>query len=204
LTPGVPETSRPKNGPRIARFVRALRNLALALLAVSAVLTLAGLPWLREGVAAGRLPRAVLAAPPVLLGLFVAGYASYRLALVRAGRYPPGKALALVGLMVLAVVLVARMALEPATLPVAGRLERGLRSRNADLRALAAELARYRPASELQPLLPLLVELLDDGDPDVRREAHATLVALVGEDLGSGEGAAARWRLRLGEAAGSR
>ncbi len=148
--------------------------MALALLAVSAVLTLAGLPWLRAGVAAGRLPRAVLAAPPVLLGLFVVGYAIYRLALVRAGQLPAGKALAQVGLMVLALVLVARMALEPAALPAAGRLERGLRSRNPELRALAAEVARCRPASELQPVLPLLVDLLDDPDPDVRREAHAT------------------------------
>jgi hypothetical protein len=201
LTRRVPGSASHGNGAGNPGLARALRNVALLLLAVSALLTLAGLPWLRQGVAAGRLPRAVLAAPPVLLGLFVLGYAIYRLALVRAGRYPAGKALAQAGLMVLAVVLVARMTLEPAALPAAGRLERGLRSGNADLRALAAELARYRPADEGRSLIPRLVELLDDPDVEVRREAHASLVVLVGEDLGSAEGAAARWRARLGETA---
>jgi hypothetical protein len=177
----------------------------VALLAVSTVLTLVWLPSLRAGVASGRWPWAVLAIPPVLLGAFVVGYALYRLALVRAGRYPAGKALAQLGLMVFALVLVARIAFDPGALKLpGGRLERGLRSGNPDARALAAEVARYRPPGEVRPLVPLLVELLDDPDLEVRREAHASLVAIAGEDLGSGEGAAARWRVRLGEPAGSR
>lgn len=172
----------------------------LGLLAVATVLTLAWLPSLRQGVAAGRWPRAALAIPPGLLAAFICAYAVYRLALVRAGRYPPGKALAQLGLMVLALLLVAGVAFDPAPLaPQRGRLERGLRSGNADVRALAAELARYRAADRVRPLVPVLVELLDDRDPEVRREARASLVAITGEDLGEGEGASARWRARFGE-----
>ena len=170
-----------------------------ALLAATTVLTLAWLPSLRAGVASGRWPRAVLAVPPVLLGVFICGYALYRFALVRAGRYSPGKALAQVGLMLLALVLVAGVALDPGPLgPQRGRLERGLRSSNPDVRALAAELARARSADRVRPLVPLLVELLEDRDPEVRREAHASLVAITGEDLGEGQAAAARWRARFG------
>lgn len=175
------------------------------LLVLSAVLTLAWLPSLRAGVSAGRWPRAVLAIPPLLLGAFICGYAVYRLTLVRAGRYPSGKALAQVGLMVLALVLVGGLALEPVPpAPQEGRLERGLRSGSADVRALAAELARYRAVDRVRPLVPLLLRLLDDPDPEVRREAHTTLVAITGEDLGDGEGASARWRARFGEASGAR
>jgi hypothetical protein len=176
----------------------------VALLAVSTVLTLAWLPSLRAGVASGRWPRVVLAVPPTLLGTFICGYAVYRFALVRAGRYRAGKALAQLGLMLLALGLVAGVALDPGpAVPQRGRLERGLRSGSPDVRALAAELARYRAADRVRPLIPLLVELLDDADPEVRREAHTSLVAITGEDLGQGEGASARWRARFREPAGA-
>lgn len=183
---------------RIPAAARALRHLVVALLVVSTALTLAWLPSLRAGVAAGRWPRGVLAIPPVLLGLFIGAYAVYRFALVRAGRYPAGKALAQLGLMLLALGIVAGVALDP--VPAAlrpGRLERGLRSGDPDVRALAAELARHRPAERARALVPLLVDLLDDGDPEVRREAHASLVAITGEDLGDGRDAGARWRTRF-------
>jgi hypothetical protein len=174
----------------------------VALLAIATILTLACLPALRAGVAAGRWPRAVLAIPPALVGVFICGYAAYRFALVRAGRYPAGKALAHVGLMLLALGLVAGLALDPGPLgPRRGRLERALRSSDPDVRALAAELVRYRSADRVRPLVPLLVGLLGDSDPEVRREAHASLVAITGEDLGEGPDAAGRWRARFPEPA---
>lgn len=205
FTPPVPSAAHEGTRPRIPASARTLRYLLLGLLALATVLTVAWLPPLRAGVASGRWPRAILAIPPGLLAVFICGYAVYRFTLVRAGRYPPGKALAQVGLMVLALLLVAGIALEPVPLaPQRGRLERGLRSGSPDVRALAAELARYRAADRVRPLVPVLVELLDDPDAEVRREAHTSLVAITGEDLGEGEGATARWRARFGEPAAAR
>jgi len=41
------------------------------------------------------------------------------------------------------------------------------------------------------------VSLLEDPSPEVRRQAHATLVTIVGQDLGAGADAADRWRAAL-------
>jgi len=176
---------------------RLLRPLLVLLLASCAALTLAGLPSVRARVASGLWPRSVLAIPPALLGLFIVGYAAYRLRLVRLGRYPAGKALGQVGLMLLALGVFAGITCD--TGPVErgpGRIERDLRSRDPEVRALSAELARYRPGGV--SLVPRLIELLDDPDPGVRREAHESLVALTGRDLGEGAGAKERWRASAG------
>ena len=176
---------------------RLLRPLLVLLLAACAALTLAGLPSVRARVASGAWPRSVLAVPPALLGLFIVGYAAYRLRLVRSGRYPAGKVLAQVGLMLLALGIFAGITCD--TGPVErgpGRIERGLRSGDPEVRALSAELARYRPGGA--SLVPRLIELLDDKDPEVRREAHESLVALTGRDLGEGVGAGKRWRAATG------
>jgi hypothetical protein len=186
--------------PWIPRSARALRRVVVALLVLSTALTLAWLPALRAQVGEGRWPRGVLAIPPALLGAFICGYAAYRFALVRAGRYPAGKALAQLALMLLALGVVTGFALDP--VPVArrpDRIERGMRSGDPDARALAAELARHRPIANAQALVPLLVDLLDDADGDVRGEARASLVAITGQDMGEGTEAAARWRARLAE-----
>jgi hypothetical protein len=54
-------------------------------------------------------------------------------------------------------------------------------------------------------LVPQLIELLEDPSPAVRREAHASLVALAGLDLGAeGPEAAERWRRHWGDRAGRR
>jgi hypothetical protein len=181
---------------------RALRHVLVVLLGACAVLTVIWLPALRAGVASGRWPRAVLAIPPGLLALFIGGYATYRFTLVRAGRYPAGKALAQVGLMLLALGVVAGVAREvPPAAEHPGRLARALRSGNPELRAMAAELARHRPPDVARPLVPRLIELLDDPDPSVRREAHESLVALSGgEDLGAGKESQAAWRARWADA----
>lgn len=185
-------------GARVPALARALRWILPALLLASAVLTLAGLPELQRAVAAGHWPRAALALPPALLTLFILGYAVYRFTLVRAGRYPAGKALVQLALMVLVVAVVGGIALERGQPPGASApvdLARALSSGDADVRAMAAELARHRPREVVEPLVPRLVELAADPAPEVRRQARASLAALAGADAGGdGPDAPARWR----------
>ena len=170
-----------------------------ALLIVSAALTLFGLPQLQRAVAAGRWPPVTLAVPPALLAVFIVGYAAYRIALVRAGRYTAGKTLVQVAVMLLVLGIVAGIALVPPDRTGPGQepvaLARPLASNDPDVRALGAELARHRPREQALAVASRLADLLDDSSPEVRRQAHATLVALAGADLGGeGPGAAARWR----------
>jgi hypothetical protein len=195
-------TTEPQGGVRgrVPGFLRVLRGGAIALLILSAGLTLVGLPELGDEVAAGRWPRAALALPPTVLALFILGYAAYRLALVRAGRYPAGKALVQIGLMVLSLGVVAGFAVDRVNTAraAADPLPRALRSGDPAVRALAAELARHRGAQQVLPLAPLLVELLEDRSAEVRREAHQSLVVLAGGvDLGAGPDAIPRWRERF-------
>lgn len=174
------------------------RWVLFGLLIVSATWTLVGLPELQREVAAGRWPRAALAGPPALLALFMVGFAAYRLALVREGRSGAGKSLVQVAVMFLVFAVVARVALSPTERPAGqgiGALARPLASNDPDVRALAAEVARYRPPGEVRVVAGRLVELLEDPNEEVRRQAHAALVALAGSDVGGeGAGAAGRWR----------
>lgn len=184
---------------RAARGMRAGRWVLVGLLITSAVLTLFGLPEMRRAVGEGRWPPATLAVPAVLLALFAAGYAAYRLALARAGRYPAGKALFRIAVIAAAVGAAAGIVLvPPEVVPPGGAavdLDRPLRAADPDVRALAAELVRSRPRRQSLAHVDRLVELLDDASPEVRRQAHLSLTALAGKDIG-GEGpdAAARWR----------
>lgn len=185
-------------GGRPPRYVRWLRWILFALLLLSAVLTLVGLPELQREVAGGRFPRGTLAIPPAFIGIFILGYGVYRLALVRAGRYPAGKALVQVGLMVLVLGVIVGIALDRGAPHPAARgvdLGRALSSGDADARAMAAELLRHRPRDVALPHVARLVELLADPSPEVRREARASLVALAGGDpAGEGPEAQDRWR----------
>jgi hypothetical protein len=170
-----------------------------ALLLLSSTLTLFGLPELQREVSAGRWPPATLALPPALLAVFIVGYAAYRLALVRAGRYGAGKALVQVAVMFLVLGVVAGVALVPPDRAGPGQgpvdLARPLASTDPDVRALAAEIVRHRPREQALAAAARLAELVDDPAPEVRRQAHTSLVALAGEDVGGeGPGAAARWR----------
>ena len=73
------------------------------------------------------------------------------------------------------------------------------------MRALGAELARHRPREQALAVAPRLADLLDDPAPEVRRQAHAALVALAASDVGGeGPGAAARWRAWLRASAPAR
>src|SRR6266542_4771479 len=137
---------------RTPRGVRAARWVLFGLLLVSAGLTLFRLPELQHAVAAGRWPPIALAVPPALLALFIMGYAAYRIALVRAGRYTAGKALVQIAVMLLVLGIVAGVALVPAERAGPGQvtveLARPLASTDPDVRALGAELARHRPREQ--------------------------------------------------------
>ncbi|WP_248356209.1 HEAT repeat domain-containing protein [Anaeromyxobacter oryzae] len=177
--------------------MRTLRWVLFGILAASAALTLVGLPELQRAVAAGRWPPAALALPPAFLAVFIVGYAAYRFVLVRAGRYPAGKAFVQLGLMLLVLGVVAGIARERGRPPVASPVDlaRALTSSDADVRAMAAELLRHRPRAAALPQVPRLVDLLADPELAVRDQARETLVALAGSDAGGeGPGAADRWR----------
>jgi hypothetical protein len=92
--------------------------------------------------------------------------------------------------------VVANIALERAPPPPAGPgldLAGPLASADPSLRALAAEVARVRPRPEGLRHAARLAALAEDPAPEVRREARATLGALVDGDGGEGAGATARW-----------
>ena len=175
-------------------FVRILRPALYALLVASALLTF----WAGSDIAGRELPPRAAAAAPVLFAVFLVVFAVYRLALVRAKKYPAATGLFQIGLGALVWVL-----LLPGTRQGIGR-ERGdevqvlMRSSDARVRALAAELAGYR--ADAARYASDLVDRLDDGDPAVRRAAHASLVRLFGTDVTPGqEGPAAqqKWREAL-------
>ncbi len=189
----------PGGGARLPASVRPARWILFALLLASAALTLFGLPELQRAVAAGRWPPLTLAAGPALLLLFAVGYAAYRIVLVRAGRYPAGKALVRIALVAAVVGVVAGLVRAPPDAGAPGQgpvdLSRALLSSDPEVRALAAEAVRHRPRAVALPAVPRLVALLEDASPEVRRQARASLVALAGSDPGGdGPDAPARWR----------
>ena len=190
------QTPGPERGP--PAFAMRARLLLYGLLLASAVLTLTGVPILEAAVREGRRSPAVLMLAPSLLALFIALFAVYRFALVRAGRYHAGKAFVQVGFMVAVLALLLPGSLERFRAAGAVRpvdLTRQLRSTDPEARAMAAELARHRAPDDALRYVPRLVALLDDPSPEVRRQARATLVTLAGRDEG-GEGpdAPGRWR----------
>jgi hypothetical protein len=179
--------------------VRSLSWILFALLALAAGGTFLAGPLLeRVGV-----PRAALAwGPPVLLGAFVVLYAGYRVVLVRAGRYRAGKLLVQVATMLVVLAVVFRVSIDRLPAPAAGAppvdLARPLASPDPEVRALGAELTRHRPRREALQVAGRLIELLQDPSPEVRRQAHASLIMLAGRDEGAGPGASARWSAVLG------
>ncbi|HET9598709.1 MAG TPA: HEAT repeat domain-containing protein [Anaeromyxobacteraceae bacterium] len=180
----------------MARRGRA-RLVLYVLLLASAGVTLFGAPLLEQAVREGKAPRASLVVAPLLLATFIALFAAYRYALVRAGRYHAGKAFIQVGLMALVLTLALPGSLErwrSAGTIRSVDLSRHLGSPDPEARALAAELARHRDRAEALRYVPRLVQLLEDGSPEVRRQARASLVDLAGTDAGGdGPGAVERW-----------
>ncbi len=177
--------------PHVGRF-RVGRALTLALYAVlvsSAALAL----WVRQF--PGRIDGRVEAFAPWVFLAFAVGFAVYRLALVRAGKYPAAKALFQIGVAVLFFMLLLPWSKGRYDVP-ADPLLALMSDPNPQVRALAAEVARHRPDGE--KYASRLVEALQDPDANVRRQAHESLVRLTGRDLGApGEvGALEAWRAR--------
>jgi hypothetical protein len=174
-------------------FVRILRPALYALLVASALLTF----WAGADIGGRELPRWAASAAPVLFAMFLVVFAVYRLALVRAKKYPAATGLFQVGLGALVWVL-----LLPGTRQRIGSdpgddVQVLLRSSDPRVRALAAEVAGYRGAANYAADL---VDRLDDPDAAARRAAHAALVRLFGRDVTPGEeGPAAqqKWREAL-------
>jgi hypothetical protein len=174
-------------------FVRILRPALYALLVASALLTF----WAGSGIGGRELPHWAASAAPILFAVFLVVFAVYRLALVRARKYPAAMGLFQIGLGALVWVL-----LLPGTRQRIGAEEGDevqvlMRSSDPRVRALAAEVAgdRRNPRYAAD-----LVERLDDGDPAVRRAAHAALARLLGTDVSPGEegaGAQRKWREAL-------
>ncbi|HEX9050261.1 MAG TPA: HEAT repeat domain-containing protein [Anaeromyxobacter sp.] len=198
-TAGSGEGSGPGRAAGPARAVRAVRWVLIGLLMASAALTLFGFPALQRAVAGGGWPPVAVVLGAALLALFAIGYAGYRIVLVRAGRYPAGKALVRIALMAAVVGVVVGLVRAPPDGRAPGLapvdLERTLLSADPDVRALAAEVVRHRPRAQALRAVPRLLALLEDRSPEVRRQARLSLAALAGRDVG-GEGpdAPARWR----------
>lgn len=135
-------------------------------------------------------------APWVFL-VFALGFAAYRMALVAAGRYSPFKAFFQVLLTAVVFMLLLPVQWGVVTDTAEPGLPSLLNDENERVRALAAEVARYR--NDVQ-VAPKLVKLLADPAVAVREEAHKSLVALNGgNDLGPADDAAARakWEERF-------
>jgi hypothetical protein len=121
---------------------------------------------------------------------FVAAFAVYRFALVRAGRYPAFKAFfqVVAGIIFFTLLLPQSW---PAQKPPPPGVEEPLGSLLSDpnvrVRRLAAEVARQRALSRDDARA--LVGALTDPDADVRLQAHKSLVDITSEDLGSPESA---------------
>ena len=145
----------------------------------------------------GRLPLQVQRVTPFVFGTFVALFAAYRFVLVRSRKYPSFKAFYQVGLAVVVFLLLLPSARASyGSLPGPG-LAADLSDSNARVRALAAEVVRHRP--DAARYASSLVTALEDEDPEVRVQAHRSLVQVAGVDLGSPEvpGAIQRWRERF-------
>ena len=168
------------------KFVPFLRPALYALLVLSALFTF----WAGGDIGGRRLPAWTHVVAPTLFGVFLVVFAVYRFALVRAKKYPAATGFFQVGLGALIWVL-----LLPSTrhefAPPPGEDDVAVLMSSADprVRAVAAELAGYRPQGARYAAQ--LIEHLDDADPAVRGRAHDSLVRIAGTDAGT---SAEKWR----------
>jgi hypothetical protein len=160
----------------------ALAGLLYVLLVGSAALAL----WVREFPAV--LPPGLARAAPFVFLVFVGCFAGYRLALVSSRKYPPFKAFFQIAAATLFFMLLLPSARTPHLQPEDDLAELLLDS-NPKVRALAAEVTRYRPDAPRYG--SLLVRTLEDPDRRVRAEAHRSLVQIAGTDLGEPDNEAA-------------
>ena len=132
----------------------------------------------------GMIPHSLELAAPVLFLAFLLGFSLYRLRLVQARKYPAFKAFFQVGAALLFFTLLLPGAKSPYQGPGRG-LDDLLSDSDPAVRAMAAELVGYRPDGASHAAR--LVAALQDPDPQVRAQAHRSLVRLNGTDLGSPE-----------------
>jgi len=172
-------------------FVRILRPALYALLVASALLTF----WAGADIGGRELPPKAAAAAPVLFAIFLVVFAVYRLALVRAKKYPAATGLFQIGLGALVWVLLLPGSRQRIGQDPGDDVQVLMRSSDARVRALAAEVAGTR--RDPSPYVSDLVELLDDTEPAVRRAAHIALIRIAGTDASPGEegpDAQRKWR----------
>jgi hypothetical protein len=172
-------------------FVRILRPALYALLVASALLTF----WAGGEIGGRELPPRAAAAAPVLFAIFLVVFAVYRLALVRAKKYPAATGLFQIGLGALVWVLLLPGSRQRIGHDTGDDVQVLMRSSDARVRAIAAEVAGTR--GDAAHYASDLVELVDDADPAVRRAAHTALIRLAGTDASPGEegsDAQRKWR----------
>lgn len=154
----------------------ALAGVLYALLVGSAALAL----WVREF--PGVLPPSLERAAPFVFLAFAACFAVYRFALVRAKKYPAFKAMFQIGAAVLFFALLLPSSRTRYADPIDSLAEL-MQDANPEVRVLAVEVARHR--TEPAKYGSQLVRALKDPDRRVREEAHRSLVAISGKDLGA-------------------
>jgi len=167
-------------------FVQVLRPALYVLLVLSALFTF----WSGGPVAGRTLPPWTQSVAPTIFGVFLAIFAVYRFALMRAKKYPAAVGLFQIGLGALIWVL-----LLPSTRQKIAPTGRGadevailMASSDPRVRALAVELAGYRADPRYAQEL---IDRLEDADAAVRERAHAALVRMSGSDAGRDRAA---WR----------
>jgi hypothetical protein len=139
--------------------------------------------WSGGPVAGRTLPGWTQSVAPTLFGIFLAIFAVYRFALMRAKKYPAATGLFQVGLGALIWVLLlpsARQRLSPPS--QVDELPALMASPDPRVRAIAVELAGYR--GDGNRYAGEVIERLDDADAAVRERAHAALVRLAKTDAG--------------------
>ncbi len=134
----------------------------------------------------GVLPEQLAVAAPVAFFVFSVGFAVYRLRLVRAKKYPAFKAFFQIGATFLFLMLLLPQPKPGHDATADSELSALLEDPDWRVRALAAEVVRYRVGGAAK-YGSLLVRALKDPDARVREEAHRSLVLLNGRDLGTPE-----------------
>jgi len=161
--------------------VKVRPGLTLVLYALLAVSFGAAL-WAQRNPA--EVPPLVARGAPWVFLVFAVGFAAYRFALVASRHYSAFKAFFQIAVTVAVFLLLLFQPAAPAVRPSGTRdLPSLFQDPDPQVRALAAELARYRGAGP--EVAKALVPLLDDPDPAVKAVAHDTLVQFnSGQDLG--------------------
>jgi hypothetical protein len=175
-------------------FVQFLRPALYVLLVLSAFATF----WAGGDIAGHALPAVLRGAAPVVFGIFIIVFAIYRIALVRARKYPAMTGLFQIGLSALIWVLLLPSTRQKIVPPRGANDDVPALFSSADprVRALAAEVAGYRPDGTRYAAG--LIERLNDADAGVRDRARASLRRLAGGVDAApgeqGEAAMEKWR----------